>query len=100
MGGKKPKGHPAYSDPRYRAARLELRKWDHICHAPDCRQPIDMQLKYPHPLSWSADHIVPKSMLQPGDVRLWHISNLQAMHLTHNQSRGNKTMPKTRPLDW
>ena len=93
-------GHPVYSDPRYRAARTQLKKTDWVCHA--CGYDIDMQLSYPHPLSWSADHIIPKSKLTADDNRLWHISNLQAMHLVHNQARGDKqppALPPT-PLQW
>jgi len=85
--------HPDYADTRYRQARNQLKKTDTICHG--CGYPIDMQIPYPHPLSWSADHIIPKSLLPIGDIRRWHISNLQAMHLIHNQSRGNKTTTQT-----
>jgi 5-methylcytosine-specific restriction endonuclease McrA len=95
------RGHPAYRDTRYRAAREELKRTDQTCHT--CGYPIDMQLTYPHPLSWSADHIIPKSQLTPSDHRLWHISNLQASHLYCNQSRGNTlppTTPPPAPLPW
>ena len=87
-----------YTDPRYLRSTRDLKKWDHNCHI--CSQPIDMQLKYPHPLAWSADHKIPKSFLTPGDPRLWHASNLQASHLRCNQSRGNTTSQEPPPLDW
>lgn len=79
---------PGRDDPRYKASRFELKKRDQICH--QCSYPIDMQLHYPHPLSWSADHIVPTSKLARDDPRQWHISNMQAAHLRCNQARGNK----------
>ena len=88
---------PGRDDPRYKAARLALKGYDQICHW--CSYPIDMQLTYPHPLSWSADHIVPTSQLAHDDIRQWHVSNLQAMHLTHNLSRGAKPMPHTQGLN-
>ncbi len=98
MGSNKKPSHPVYADTRYRNACKKLRTWDHTCHR--CGYDIDPHLNYPHPLSWSADHIIPKSLLTAGDPRLWHISNLQAMHLRCNQSRGNKTQPQPRTLDW
>jgi 5-methylcytosine-specific restriction endonuclease McrA len=89
---------PGRDDPRYRAARLELKKWDHTCHL--CKHPIDMQLRWPHPLSWSADHKVPTSGLPRDDPRQWHITNLAAAHLRCNEARGNKTIRRPPPLNW
>lgn len=89
----------AYEDPRYVRSRARLRTYDHVCH--HCGYDIDMNLRHPHPLSWSCDHIVPKSMLDEKDDRNWHISNLQAAHLRCNEARGNKQQRRTvRPLDW
>lgn len=80
---------PGLDDQRYRDARTELRRiGPHICHT--CRYPIDLQLKWPHPLSWSADHKVPRSKLEPSDPRNWHISNLIEAHLRCNMARGAK----------
>lgn len=49
-----------------------------------CDQPIDYELEYPHPDSFSADHIVPVS-------RAPHLalvySNLEASHLDCNRRR-------------
>jgi len=89
---------PGRDDPRYLAARLELKKYDHTCH--HCGYPIDMQIKYPHPLSWSADHIVPTSKLAKDDPRQWHISNLQGAHARCNQSRGNKPIGLNTSQNW
>lgn len=93
-----PRPRTVYDDPRYKAACKKLRTYDHTCH--HCGYDIDPLLRWPHPLSWSADHIIPKSLLQPDDPRLWHISNLQAMHLRCNESRGNKPTTPPSPLPW
>lgn len=100
-GSKRRKGEgprAGYDDKRYResCARLKL-IGTHICAW--CRTPIDMQLKSPHPLSWSADHKTPRSQLQPHDPRHWHIDHLAEMHRRCNESRGAKPMPTDRPLD-
>jgi hypothetical protein len=80
---------PGLDDVRYRTARAELKRiGSHICHT--CRNPIDMQLKWPHPLSWSFDHLIPRSQLAPDDYRNWHISNGLEAHLHCNTSRQDK----------
>lgn len=79
---------PGRDDPRYKRAREELKRIDHQCHL--CGHTIDIQLHYPHPLSWSSDHIRPTSTLAHDDPRQWHISNLRAAHLRCNQARGAK----------
>lgn len=85
-------------DTRYLASRATLKQYDHTCH--HCGYPIDMQLRYPHPLAWSCDHIVPTSTLTRDDPRRWHISNLRATHARCNQARGNKPVPPPQKLDW
>lgn len=87
-----------YDDARYResCARLKL-IGNNICAW--CHHPIDLQLKSPHPLSWSADHKTPRSQLAPHDPRHWHIDHLQEMHRRCNESRGARPMPLDRPLD-
>jgi len=96
--------HPAiktrrsYDDPRYQQAIRELRKRDDPCI--NCGLTIDPQLRWPHPLSWSADHLIPTSKLPPNDDRQWHISNLAASHLRCNESRGNKTKTNPKPIQW
>ena len=55
------KGQPLSrtSDPVYRRRRAALKRAPDgdVCHA--CNQWIDMDLKWPHPDSWTADHITP-----------------------------------------
>jgi len=96
---------PGLDDKRYRAARERLKIiGSHVCG--HCGYAIDMQLKWPHPLSWSADHVHPRSTLPPDDPRHWHIDGLRECHLRCNESRGAKpltptTQPPTEPsIDW
>lgn len=80
---------PGYDDKRYRAMREELKRTsNNICHV--CKHVIDLQIKYPHPLSWSCDHVIPRARLAPDDYRHWHISNARPAHLFCNESRGAK----------
>ena len=89
---------PGLDDKRYHASRERLKAiGSHICHA--CGYPIDMQLPWPHPLSWSYDHRVPRSQLPPDDPRHWHIDNGLEAHLRCNESRGAKPLPTTSHLD-
>jgi 5-methylcytosine-specific restriction endonuclease McrA len=54
-----------------------------------CNLPIDLRLKYPDPMSFSIDHIVPRSQ---GGTHAMH--NLQASHLSCNYKRQNKPLTK------
>lgn len=49
-----------------------------------CHQPIDLTLKYPHPMAFVVDHIVPTSL--GGDDS---IDNLRPGHSTCNRQRSN-----------
>lgn len=49
-----------------------------------CTEPIDYQLRYPHPQCWSLDHRV--ALHQGGNE--FDPLNAQASHLVCNQSRG------------
>lgn len=97
---------PGLDDVRYKANRARLKIiGDHICHR--CRQPIDLQLRYPHPLSWSADHKIPRVHLQPHDPRNWDIAFLLESHLRCNLARGAKLLAIEEPpaglntsIDW
>ena len=53
-----------------------------------CGKPVDMQLKYPHPLSACVDHIIPVAKGgHPSDI-----NNLQLSHWTCNRSKADKVV--------
>lgn len=53
-----------------------------------CGRPIDKELKYPHPLAASVDHIIPVSRGgHPSDIE-----NLQIAHWTCNRQKSDKMM--------
>ena len=97
---------PGLDDKRYQQSRERLKRiGTHTCG--HCGYPIDMQLKWPNPLSWSADHRYPRSTLAADDPRHWHIDALRECHLRCNESRGAKPLPVqpdpgplNPPLDW
>jgi len=76
--------HSARSN-AYRKARLKLRAEQRDCWL--CHRPIDYTLRYPHPWSFSADHVKPRSQ---GSGETEH---LEAAHLVCNQARGDRTPP-------
>lgn len=51
-----------------------------------CGKPINMDLKYPDPMSWSCDEYIPVSLGGSG----MEFSNLREAHLVCNERRGNK----------
>lgn len=61
-----------------------------------CGQPLDKSLRFPHPMSATADHIVP--IAQGGDPA--DFENLQAVHLICNQIKGSKlTIEKNKNIE-
>lgn len=50
-----------------------------------CGKPVDMSLKFPHPMSASVDHIIPWD--KGGDCS---IDNLQLAHMCCNRKKSNK----------
>jgi hypothetical protein len=91
------KRRPGLDDKRYLANRQILRRTgSHICAW--CKFPIDLQVRYPHPLSWSCDHRIPRSTLAPDDPRQWHLDFLLESHFRCNSSRGAKPL-NTTPLE-
>lgn len=72
-------GHHRY---RVRRQKLKSSTRNHLCHL--CGDPIDLSLPYPHPGSWSADHLIPVSLGGSND------GELRSAHLFCNQSRGNR----------
>lgn len=67
----------------YKKNRALLRKTAERCAI--CGGVFDRELKYPHPLSISIDHIVP--VTKGGSSRL---NNLQAVHLVCNTRKGDR----------
>ncbi|WP_413226864.1 HNH endonuclease [Corynebacterium urealyticum] len=66
---------------RYRARRARILSGQHIVCA-WCGQPIDKRLRFPHPMSPTADHVHPVS--RGGS----NYGRLQPMHLLCNQQKG------------
>lgn len=55
-----------------------------------CGKPVDMTLKYPHPLSKSIDHIIPIDKGgHPSDI-----DNLQLAHWTCNRQKSDKLVER------
>lgn len=78
----------------YRAKRAKLQRENDTCAI--CGGWINPDFKYPHPQSFSADHITPVS--KGGH----NLGPLQAAHYGCNSSRGNKPIQKnqTHLRDW
>lgn len=56
-----------------------------------CGNPVDLSLKYPHPLAPCIDHIIPIAKGgHPSDP-----GNLQLAHWACNRQKSDKIMPKT-----
>lgn len=72
-----------YRRNRERLHRLHRR--EDTCHV--CGEWIDPDLTFPHPMSFSADHVVP---IKDGGH---NNGELRAAHLCHNQRRNRKTKP-------
>lgn len=73
-----------------------MKRTQSVCHL--CGKPIDKALEFPHPYSFSVDHIEPLSHGGAERAR----SNLAACHLRCNQSKGNRghAEPPPRSQDW
>ena len=51
-----------------------------------CGKPVDLSLKYPHPMSATVDHIIPVHKNgHPSDI-----NNLQLAHMTCNRQKSDK----------
>jgi len=57
-------------------------------HCGICGQPVDFSLKFPHPLSPTADHIIP--VAKGGDPSA--LENLQLAHLACNRAKSDKIL--------
>ncbi|ATL70767.1 HNH endonuclease signature motif containing protein [Nocardia terpenica] len=67
----------------YRKATRKLRTESQVCHI--CGRLIDVSLPYTDPMSWTADHIIPRS--KGGHL----LGEMKAAHRSCNSSRGNRT---------
>jgi 5-methylcytosine-specific restriction endonuclease McrA len=72
----------------YRRHRAHLKRREDTCWV--CGGYISPDLTFPHPMSWSADHVVP---IKAGGH---NNGQLRAAHLIHNQQRNPKTKPVAR----
>lgn len=78
---------------KWRRAVEAVKKRSQVCEL--CGEAIDMDLKFPDPMSFSADHIIPRSEMDDDDPRLEDPDWLQSTHLKCNSSRQNMSM-----ADW
>ena len=80
------------SDARYVKNRKKILATAEICAI--CGQPLHPELSYPHPLSTTADHIIPIARGgHPNDL-----DNLQAVHLMCNIKKSD-SMPDSTAKD-
>lgn len=79
----------------------KLRKWARDNLTPVCcfcGQWIDRDLKYPHPQSWSANHIVPVSK---APELAYDRDNIAPSHFVCNSRAQDRTPKPTRTeIDW
>ncbi|ASU81513.1 HNH endonuclease [Nocardiopsis gilva YIM 90087] len=53
-----------------------------------CGKPIDQLLPYTHPMSWTADHVVPRKIMIANDLDPNDVENLRPAHRTCNSRKG------------
>lgn len=80
---------PDRSSSAYRRKAAALKAQGHPCWL--CGEPIDYRLRWPHPMSFSADHVV--ALANGGEL----LGELRAAHLAHNSSRGDGEFKGDRP---
>lgn len=68
---------------RYRRLRQHVQQRDRVCWI--CGDPIPTDVSYPHPLSFTVDHVEP--LAQGGD--LLDPRNARGAHLACNSQRGS-----------
>lgn len=85
------------SGSRYRRLRAHVQRHQKVCYL--CGEPIDAELTFPHPYSFSLDHEKPLS--HRPDLALDR-SNAKAAHLVCNQRKGNRQHdgPPPRSQEW
>ncbi|APQ42204.1 HNH endonuclease [Mycobacterium phage Estes] len=82
---------------KYERAKWRVLKANQICAHPDCRKLIDLDLKWPDPMSPTVNHIIPVKDLAWDDPLTYSVENLEPMHLVCNQRLGagpRKKKPK------
>jgi hypothetical protein len=82
----------------YRRAVERVKRRSQICGI--CGEAIDMDLRWPDPKSFSADHIETVKALPLNDPRLTDPRNMRPSHLGCNSSRGDGTRELVPPLRW
>ena len=70
---------------KYKQAHAQLKAEQLPCAL--CHHPINYELTYPHPYSFSVDHAIPRSYAPHADETI----GLRPAHLVCNQRRSNKT---------
>lgn len=95
-GGRRSRGR---TGAKYLNNRKRLLAANRICALCGEIIPSGPEYAWPHPLSESADHIIPDSELtDPDDERHWSLDNLQPAHYRCNQKKGaGKAAPKVHP---
>lgn len=92
---KKQKRSKGRNSDKFTRAKWRVLRANRVCQFrgndkwPPCGQLIDLDLKWPHPMSPTADHVVPVSQLAWDDPLLWDPKNLVPMHLLCNQRKGD-----------
>lgn len=65
-----------------------------------CGAPISRDIKFPDPMSWSLDHIIPLAK-DPGRVYAYDKDYVQPAHLRCNGSKQDgEFIPKFKKIDW
>ena len=86
---RKPEGRP------YRRAKAEVRATEGTCWL--CGGAIDKSLRFPHPASFTVDHVHPVEMGGAQTDR----ANMRAAHLRCNQKRGlGRRAPRRQSRRW
>lgn len=81
---------------RFEHAKRRVLTASQICHL--CGEFVDLDLKWPDPMSATVDHLIPVSQLSWDDPLTYSVDNLRPAHLLCNQKRGaDKAKRKEHP---
>lgn len=78
----------------WRRCVAEVKRRSQICWI--CGDAIDMDLTFPHPESFSVDHLIPLSQLDEDDPRRTDPDYCAPAHLSCNSSRQAKSVLEVR----